>query len=313
MQIACKRPSPAGCGSTVRWLCCSPGLQIRLCSLLAPCQSHPWCLQRRHTLALQVTRCFPLLTAGESHGPGAGRHPRMVVPAHLRLNVMQTINETLARRQGGYGRSARMKIERERARGFLAGGSRRWETLGSPIAVIVRNRSTSRPKYTRAHGSADRRRRPADEPPSGTRRLRRRVKVPATRLAQRARTGQRARDGDARLPRSNLRDRISRMRSASERAATWRRSATSRPPNSTSWEQAGRRTQRRCVVPTAKPGARMIAAIDAAKGAGDTLGGRFVVQIDGMPTGIRKQSATEPASRRDSGRSDHGHANRSGG
>ena len=85
---------------------------------------------------------FRYLTAGESHGPA------LVgildgIPAHLRLNV-QTINETLARRQGGYGRSARMKIERDEIE-FLA-GVRGSETLGSPIAVIVRNRDYLTPK-----------------------------------------------------------------------------------------------------------------------------------------------------------------------
>ena len=85
---------------------------------------------------------FRYLTAGESHGPA------LVgildgIPAHLRLNV-QTINETLARRQGGYGRSARMKIEHDEVE-FLA-GVRGSETLGSPIAAIVRNRDYLTPK-----------------------------------------------------------------------------------------------------------------------------------------------------------------------
>ena len=61
---------------------------------------------------------FRYLTAGESHGPA------LVgildgIPARLRLDV-ETINATLARRQGGYGRGARMKIERDEIE-FLAG------------------------------------------------------------------------------------------------------------------------------------------------------------------------------------------------
>ena len=57
---------------------------------------------------------------------------------------VEAINETLARRQGGYGRSARMKIERDEVE-FLA-GVRGGETLGSPIAAIVRNRDYLTPK-----------------------------------------------------------------------------------------------------------------------------------------------------------------------
>ena len=60
---------------------------------------------------------------------------------------MEAINETLARRQGGYGRSARMKIEHDEVE-FLA-GVRGGETLGSPIAAIVRNRDYSRQKCER--------------------------------------------------------------------------------------------------------------------------------------------------------------------
>jgi chorismate synthase len=79
---------------------------------------------------------FRYLTAGESHGPAlVGILDGL--PARLRLDV-ERINETLARRQGGYGRGGRMKIERDEVE-FLA-GLRGGETLGSPIAVVVRNR-----------------------------------------------------------------------------------------------------------------------------------------------------------------------------
>ncbi len=79
---------------------------------------------------------FRYLTAGESHGPA------LVgildgIPAHLHVDVGE-INGTLALRQGGYGRGARMKIEKDEVE-FLA-GLRGGETLGSPIAVLVRNR-----------------------------------------------------------------------------------------------------------------------------------------------------------------------------
>src|SRR5579863_2620439 len=85
---------------------------------------------------------FSYLTAGESHGPAlVGILDGL--PAHLRLDV-EAINATLARRQGGYGRGARMKIERDEIE-FLA-GVRGGETLGSPIAAVVRNRDYLTPK-----------------------------------------------------------------------------------------------------------------------------------------------------------------------
>ncbi len=88
---------------------------------------------------------FRYLTAGESHGPAlAGILDG--IPAHLRLDV-EAIDETLARRQGGYGRGARMKIEQDRVE-FIA-GLRGGETLGSPIAVLVHNRDYLTPKIAR--------------------------------------------------------------------------------------------------------------------------------------------------------------------
>ena len=84
---------------------------------------------------------FSYLTAGESHGPAlVGILDGL--PARLQLDVGR-INETLRRRQGGYGRGARMKIESDEVE-FLA-GVRGGETLGSPIAVVVRNRDYVNP------------------------------------------------------------------------------------------------------------------------------------------------------------------------
>jgi chorismate synthase len=75
-------------------------------------------------------------TAGESHGP------RLVaivegLPAGLPL-VADDINGDLARRQRGYGRGGRMKIETDRVE--LVGGVRGGETLGSPLAMLIQNR-----------------------------------------------------------------------------------------------------------------------------------------------------------------------------
>ncbi len=76
-----------------------------------------------------------LLTAGESHGPAevcvvAG------VPAGVEL-LVGDIDADLARRQRGYGRGGRMRIEHDSVR--ILSGVRYGRTLGSPIALVVDN------------------------------------------------------------------------------------------------------------------------------------------------------------------------------
>src|SRR5438270_7178766 len=77
-----------------------------------------------------------LITAGESHGPGLTCIVEGV-PAGLTLD-RDALNRDLARRQLGYGRGGRMKIERDQAQ--LMGGVRHGHTLGGPIALQVANR-----------------------------------------------------------------------------------------------------------------------------------------------------------------------------
>ena len=81
-------------------------------------------------------RMLRYLTAGESHGPQLTAIMDGV-PAGLKLDV-EKINEDLARRQQGYGRGGRMKIERDRVE--ILSGVRFGETLGSPITLAVKNR-----------------------------------------------------------------------------------------------------------------------------------------------------------------------------
>src|SRR5918997_6769142 len=75
-------------------------------------------------------------TAGESHGPALVSILEGM-PAGLPL-LAEHVNAELARRQQGYGRGRRMQIERDEIE-FLS-GVRAGETLGSPIAMLVRNR-----------------------------------------------------------------------------------------------------------------------------------------------------------------------------
>lgn len=76
------------------------------------------------------------LTAGESHGPALTAILEGI-PAGLPLQAKE-IDEDLARRQQGYGRGGRMKIEHDRV--TLSAGVRHGVTLGFPIALTVGNR-----------------------------------------------------------------------------------------------------------------------------------------------------------------------------
>ena len=75
-------------------------------------------------------------TAGESHGP---RLTAIIegVPAGLVLSATD-INQELKRRQGGYGRGGRMKIESDQVE--ITSGVRHGQTIGSPITLNVTNR-----------------------------------------------------------------------------------------------------------------------------------------------------------------------------
>ena len=77
-------------------------------------------------------------TAGESHGPAL---VAIVdgLPSDLAVDAAR-VNAELARRQGGYGRGARQKIETDVAE-FL-GGLRQGRTIGSPVALRIVNRDS---------------------------------------------------------------------------------------------------------------------------------------------------------------------------
>ena len=76
------------------------------------------------------------VTAGESHGPGLTAIVEGL-PAGLELRP-EDIDRDLARRQLGHGRGGRMKIEKDRAE--VVAGVRHGRTLGSPVALRIENR-----------------------------------------------------------------------------------------------------------------------------------------------------------------------------
>ena len=79
------------------------------------------------------------VTAGESHGTGL--HAILTgLPAGLRVDA-RYLEALLQRRQGGYGRSVRQKMEQDKAQ-FLS-GVRRGMTTGNPITVRVKNKASN--------------------------------------------------------------------------------------------------------------------------------------------------------------------------
>jgi chorismate synthase len=79
---------------------------------------------------------FRFLTSGESHGPGLTAILEGI-PAGLKLSA-EDIDIHLERRQGGYGRGGRMKIEKDRV--IFRSGVRHGLTLGSPITLEIENK-----------------------------------------------------------------------------------------------------------------------------------------------------------------------------
>src|SRR3954454_15061563 len=79
---------------------------------------------------------FRFVTAGESHGAGLTAIVEGL-PAGLEL-VPEDVDADLARRQLGHGRGGRMKIEKDRAR--VTAGVRHGRTLGGPVSMWIENR-----------------------------------------------------------------------------------------------------------------------------------------------------------------------------
>ena len=79
---------------------------------------------------------FRFLTAGESHGKCLTAIIEGI-PAGFQIDE-DFINSELKRRQGGYGRGGRMKIESDKVE--ITSGVRFGKTLGSPITLVVQNK-----------------------------------------------------------------------------------------------------------------------------------------------------------------------------
>jgi len=225
------------------------------------------------------------LTAGESHGEAL---VTVIdgVPAGLPL-AESDINEDLARRQRGYGRGGRMKIERDQVR--ILSGVRWGATLGSPITLQIANRDWENWKSTMSVVPP--------EPGTASKQITR-PRPGHADLAGAMKYGHR----DIRnvLERSSARETTARVavagvakRLLAEFGITILSHVTEiggvriAADLDLAWEEIRRRAEAsevRCADPAAE--AAIIAAIDAAKEKGDTLGGVFEVVALGCPVGL---------------------------
>jgi chorismate synthase len=226
-----------------------------------------------------------LTTAGESHGP---RLTALLegVPAGLRIDP-EFVRAELVRRQHGYGRGGRMKIEQDEA--VFEGGVRGSVTLGSPIAIGILNRDFA--AWEPAMG-------PLSTDPEA---------VSAKRLT-RPRPGHADLAGGMKFGASDLRNVLERA-SARESAARVAAGAVCKlllracgievrsgvlslgpvvdaasPRCFASLERVRDESPLRAIDSTLEK--EMVAAVDDARSRGDTLGGSILVGARGVPAGL---------------------------
>lgn len=220
---------------------------------------------------------FRYLTAGESHGPA------LVgildgIPAQLRLDVAR-INDELSKRQGGYGRGARMKIERDEVE-FLA-GLRGSYTLGSPIAVMIRNRDFENVRELMdpitGHGKPLTNPRPGHADYAGALKYRHRD---LRNVLERAS----ARETAMRVGLGAICAQFLEALGITTRSYVHRIGPVESPELEDFSQDDVEASEVRS--PDPQTASKMVEAIDAAKTAGDTLGGQYIVRVDGVPAGI---------------------------
>jgi chorismate synthase len=229
------------------------------------------------------------LTAGESHGQ------TLVMtldgmPAGLEIDI-DALNAQLRRRQGGYGRGRRMQIESDRAE--IIAGIRHGCTTGAPIALLIRNRDwvnwqqTMYVEREMPEGATGANRPQVTRPRPGHADLAGAIKyghtdvrdvlerASARETAARVAAGSLARQllGRFGVQVTSHVSAIGGIALPSSREVSFNE-ALSVPEDS----------PLRCVDESLQQ--TMIAAIDAARDAGDTLGGAFEIIAKGLPPGL---------------------------
>jgi len=212
-----------------------------------------------------------LATAGESHGEAVAAVLEGI-PAGLAVDLA-TVDLLLARRQGGHGRGARMRIESDRVE--VPAGLRAGRTLGSPLLLLVRNRDATLERLPPVHrprpGHAD--------------------------LAGMLKMG--TRDARDVLERASARWTASLVAAGAVASLLLREcgievsgftvsvgpvAGSAFPEAMAALRKARDVSAFYCPDPSVE--AAMVAVVDGAKASGDTLGGVVEVRADGVPPGL---------------------------
>ena len=228
---------------------------------------------------------FHFLTAGESHGPSLTTIVTGM-PAGVKLDRAR-IDRDLARRQHGYGRGGRMKIESDSV--AIVGGVRGGETLGSPIAISIRNADFE--NWEGAMGvwevdDADARKRRVHAPRPGHVDLIGGMKYDRRDLRDILERAS-ARETASRVAAGALAKELLRAFGIEIRSGVVSVGAAGDPERAATWEELGNvddESPLRAVDRDAE--AAMVAAVDRAKELGETLGGTIVVAAHGVPIGL---------------------------
>ena len=224
-------------------------------------------------------------SAGESHGPSL----TIIVtgmPAGVRLS-RERINEDLARRQHGYGRGGRMKIEHDEVE--IVGGVRGGETIGAPIAISIRNADFENWRgamdvWSLDEGEAEKRRVHAPRPghadlAGGMKYGRRDLRDVLERAS--------ARETTSRVAAGAIAKELLRQFGIEIRSGVLSVGSAGDPEYSPSWEELTNvddNSPLRAVRREDEPA--MTAAVDKAREAGETLGGTIVIAANAVPVGL---------------------------
>jgi len=233
------------------------------------------------------------LTAGESHGP-----VQVVIVEGFPAGVpvrLEAIDRELARRQAGYGRGQRQRIEQDRVR--VLSGVRLGRTTGAPVTLQVENRDAVNWTEALSPDPVD----PRDES---------RLAAIARRRVTRVRPGHADLAGALKYAHEDVRDVLERA-SARETVARVMAGALAGEllagigvqvgshvvaigaaqvevqaleGSLSAWLERAEGSPVRCADPSA--GARMVEEIDRARRAGETLGGVIELVATGVPPGL---------------------------
>lgn len=226
---------------------------------------------------------FRYLTAGESHGPQLSAIIEGL-PAGIHLSI-DVLNQDLARRQQGYGRGDRMKIEKDTAQ--ILSGVRWGETIGSPVTLVVKNRDWENwsdkmsplPEH-RDDSTAVTRPRPGHADLSGVMKYHHSdVRNVLERSSARETAVRVAVGGVAKALLAEFGITVGGF--VTELGGIC--ATTPQEPIETLWQRAAN-SETFCCDPSAE--VDMKRAIDAAQSGGDTLGGVVEVQVIGVPPGL---------------------------